>query len=91
MKPDEMALDKVEIICKADSDDCEESEGDKTMLSKETKNINDMGAIEEAIKELKSNKGLAAAATTVARHMGNALNVLSTLKPFLQITYHVKL
>ena len=85
MKPEKVVLNKVEIVCKADSDDCREGEGNKTMLSKEAKKaINDMGAItaviEETIKELTSNKGLAAAVTTVARCMGNASNTLSVFK-----------
>ena len=37
MKSEEIVLEKVEIVCKADSDDCGESEGNKTMLSKEVK------------------------------------------------------
>ncbi|WP_267454983.1 hypothetical protein [Campylobacter massiliensis] len=38
MKPEEVVLDKVEIVCKADSDDCgERVKATKTMLSKEAK------------------------------------------------------
>jgi|GEM_PF-4256913 hypothetical protein len=37
-------------------------------------------ATEETIKEQKSNKGLTAAAATVARYMGNTSNTLSVFK-----------
>ena len=43
MKSEEIVLEKVEIVCKADSDDCGESEGNKTMLSKEAKSYKRYG------------------------------------------------
>ena len=90
MKPEEVVLDKVEIVCKADSDDCGESKDNKTAGSNDeekaefSKTMSYVGAtatgLDEAIKELKSNKGLATAVGTAARYMGNVSNTLSVFE-----------
>lgn len=63
MKSEKIVLDKVEIVCKADSDTTTERvKAIRLCQVKKQKSINDMGAIvaatEETIKEPKKQQGL---------------------------------